>query len=105
RSGRAAADPGFALRGVDVQIAFIGLGVMGLPMAKNLVAAGHSVVGFNRSPAKTELLVAAGGASADSIADAVRGAEVVFTMLPDSPDVDAVYRQPGGVLESAERGA
>jgi len=72
------------------RIAFIGLGIMGLPMAINLVRAGHDVVGYNRSPAKAARLADQGGRAADSVADAVRGAEVVITMLPDSPDVESV---------------
>jgi 2-hydroxy-3-oxopropionate reductase len=71
-------------------IAFIGLGIMGLPMAANLVRAGHVVAGYNRSPAKTERFAEQGGRAADSVRDAVRDAELVITMLPDSPDVEAV---------------
>jgi 2-hydroxy-3-oxopropionate reductase len=72
------------------KIAFIGLGIMGLPMAVNLVRAGHDVTGYNRSPAKTARFAEQGGQAADSVQDAVRGAEVVITMLPDSPDVESV---------------
>jgi 2-hydroxy-3-oxopropionate reductase len=72
------------------RIAFVGLGVMGLPMATNLVRAGHTVSGFNRSPAKTSRFADAGGHAAGSVVDAVRDAEVVITMLPDSPDVEGV---------------
>jgi 2-hydroxy-3-oxopropionate reductase len=86
-------------------IGFIGLGIMGLPMASNLVTAGHEVRGFNRSPARAQLFAAAGGTAAASVADAVRGAEVVITMLPDSPDVEAVVLGPDGVLANAEPGA
>lgn len=84
-----------------MKIAFIGLGVMGLPMAGNLVRAGHTVIGFNRSPEKTDKLVASGGSKAGSVREAVEGADVVVTMLPDSPDVFAVYTDDHGVLESA----
>ncbi len=72
------------------RIAFIGLGIMGMPMALNLVRAGHDVVGYNRSPAKAARLADQGARAADSVADAVRDAEVVITMLPDSPDVESV---------------
>ncbi|KGJ71650.1 hypothetical protein GY21_20735 [Cryobacterium roopkundense] len=75
-------------------VTLIGLGVMGLPMGINLVKAGHDVVGFNRSPAKVDALVAAGGRGAVSVADAVSGAHVIITMLPDSPDVEAVASGP-----------
>lgn len=72
------------------KIAFIGLGIMGLPMAVNLVRAGHDVTGYNRSPAKTARFAEQGGQAADSISEAVRDAEFVVTMLPDSPDVESV---------------
>jgi 2-hydroxy-3-oxopropionate reductase len=78
------------------KIDFIGLGIMGGPMAANLVKAGFEVTGYNRSPAKAEPLVAAGGQAANSIADAVRDADVVATMVPDSPDVRAVLTGEDG---------
>ena len=68
-------------------VAFIGLGIMGGPMAANLVTAGFDVVGHNRSPEKTERFAARGGRAAASIDKAVRDVDVVATMLPDSPDV------------------
>jgi 2-hydroxy-3-oxopropionate reductase len=86
-------------------VAVIGLGIMGGPMAANLVKAGYRVVGYNRSRAKVDALVAAGGRGADSVADAVRGADVVLTMLPDSPDVEAVLTGADGVLAHAAEGA
>jgi 2-hydroxy-3-oxopropionate reductase len=85
-------------------IGFIGLGIMGLPMATNLVKAGYEVRGFNRSPARVELFAAAGGIPAASTAEAVRGADLVITALPDSPDVEAVVLGPDGVLENAAPG-
>jgi 2-hydroxy-3-oxopropionate reductase len=85
-------------------IGFIGLGVMGSPMAVHLVKAGHHVSGFNRTSTKTVPLVDAGGRRAESIAAAVRGAEIVCTMLPDSPDVTAVLEGEGGVFENAMPG-
>ena len=86
------------------EIGFIGLGVMGAPMAANLVKSGFNVTGYNRSPAAVERLVAAGGKAARSVAEATRGAEVVITMLPDSPDVEAVVLGEDGVFEHAEAG-
>jgi 2-hydroxy-3-oxopropionate reductase len=71
-------------------VGFIGLGIMGGPMAANLLAADFDVVGHNRSPAKTERFVAGGGRGAASVEEAVENADVVATMLPDSPDVRAV---------------
>lgn len=87
------------------EVAFIGLGVMGSPMAVNLVAAGHRVSGFTRTGSRTAALVAKGGRAAESIADAVRDADAIFTMLPDGPDVEGVVLGKGGVLESAREGA
>lgn len=84
-----------------MRVAVIGLGVMGLPMSLNLVAAGFDVVGYTRTPARGLPLAEAGGALADSLTAAVTGAEAVVTVLPDSPDVVEVYTGPGGVFESA----
>jgi 2-hydroxy-3-oxopropionate reductase len=86
-------------------IAFIGLGIMGSPMAVHLQEAGHDVVGHNRTPEKTQPLVAAGGRAAQSIAEAVSGADVVCVMVPDSPDVRDVLEGEGGVFDNAEPGA
>ncbi len=83
------------------RIAFIGLGIMGAPMAINLVKAGHDVIGYNRSPANLDRLGEAGGRRATSVASAVNGAEVVITMLPDSPDVEAVALSEDGVIANA----
>ena len=77
-------------------IAFIGLGIMGGPMAAHLVKAGHDVVGYNLSRPPVDRLVEAGGRGADSIAEAVSGADVVITMVPDSPDVELVAMGDGG---------
>ncbi len=86
-------------------IAFIGLGIMGAPMAGHLVAAGHTVVGYNRSSGPVEALVAAGGQGAGSVAEAVREAEVIITMVPDSPDVEGVALGEDGIYAHAPRGA
>lgn len=85
-------------------IGFIGLGVMGAPMAANLVSAGFDVLGFNRSPAKSEALARRGGTAAASVAEAVRRADVAATMLPDSPDVLDVVLGDGGVLANLPEG-
>jgi 2-hydroxy-3-oxopropionate reductase len=86
------------------KIGFIGLGIMGSHMAANLVRAGHDVTGYDVVPASVEKLLQAGGKPAPTIAEAVAGAEVVITMLPDSPQVAEVVLGPGGVLESAPAG-
>jgi 2-hydroxy-3-oxopropionate reductase len=78
---------------------------MGGPMAANLVKAGFEVTGYNRSPEKVAALVDAGGRGADSVAEAVRDADVIITMVPDSPDVEAVTGGDDGVFASAKAGA
>ncbi|WP_281290999.1 2-hydroxy-3-oxopropionate reductase [Nocardioides antri] len=86
-------------------IAFIGLGIMGSPMAVHLAKAGHQVAGYNLTPDRTKPLVAAGGRAASSIADAVDGAEVVCVMVPDSPEVQEVLTAEDGVFANARQGA
>jgi 2-hydroxy-3-oxopropionate reductase len=85
-------------------IAFIGLGIMGSPMAVHLAKAGHQVAGYNRTPEKAAPLVDAGGRAAESIADAVRDADVVCVMVPDSPHVSDVLTGEGGVFDNAKPG-
>jgi 2-hydroxy-3-oxopropionate reductase len=86
------------------RIAFIGLGIMGSPMAAHLAAAGHDVVGYNRSPEKIKPLVEARGRAARSIAEAVKVAGVVAVMVPDSPDVQEVLAGVDGVFANAAPG-
>jgi 2-hydroxy-3-oxopropionate reductase len=85
-------------------VGFIGLGIMGGPMAANLARAGFDVVGHNRSPDPVRRLVDQGGRAADSIAGAVAGADVVVTMVPDSPDVEAVALGEDGIYAHAKPG-
>ena len=80
-------------------VGFVGLGVMGRPMAANLVRAGHEVRAFSRGAAGRERAAALDVPVVAGIAEAVRGADVVITMLPDTPDVRAVALGPDGVLE------
>jgi 2-hydroxy-3-oxopropionate reductase len=87
------------------QIGFIGLGLMGRPMAKHLVAKGHRVVVHSRSRAPVDDLVAAGAAAATSPADVARQAAIVITMLPDTPDVEIVLTAPDGVIAGLQRDA
>jgi 2-hydroxy-3-oxopropionate reductase len=75
------------------RIGFIGLGIMGSPMAAHLVAAGHEVTGFDLSSASLDKLVADGGKAAATAQEAVSGAEVVITMLPNHPQVEAVINE------------
>ena len=85
-------------------VAFVGLGIMGAPMAGHLVDAGFDVIGVNRSPEKVQELVERGGRGADNIADAAREADVVAVMVPDSPDVQEVLAGDGGVFDTAKPG-
>ena len=86
-------------------VAFIGLGIMGGPMAANLVKAGFEVVGYNRSPEAVQRLVDAGGRGAKDVAEAVQEADVIVTMVPDSPDVEAVATGEDGIFASAKAGS
>src|SRR6476620_10430627 len=86
-------------------IAFIGLGIMGAPMAEHLVRAGHSVIGYNRSQGPLDNLIESGGQGASSVADAVREAEVIITIVPDSPDVQDVALGEDGIYANAKQGA
>src|SRR3989442_1463406 len=86
-------------------IGFIGLGVMGKPMAKNLIKAGHRLVVHSRSRGPVDEVVAAGATAAASAADVARAATVVITMLPDTADVELVLTSPDGVLAGLQRGA
>ncbi|UBU15804.1 2-hydroxy-3-oxopropionate reductase [Nonomuraea gerenzanensis] len=73
-----------------MNIGFVGLGIMGSPMAANLLKAGYVVTGYDVSAERVEQLVALGGKGATGVVDAVAGADVVISMLPDSPQVEAV---------------
>ena len=86
------------------KLGFIGLGVMGTPMAAHLAAAGHDVSGFDLNADARAKLEAAGGRAAADVADAVAGAEVVITMLPDHPQVEQVVLASGGVLDAVAPG-
>jgi 2-hydroxy-3-oxopropionate reductase len=90
---------------MSIHIAFIGLGVMGRPMARRLLGAGFSLSVFNRSRPAIDELVAEGARGAASLSEAVQGADVVITMLPDTPDVEAVMAGERGVLAHAAAGA
>jgi 2-hydroxy-3-oxopropionate reductase len=88
------------------KVGFIGLGIMGRPMAKNLMEAGYELVVHNRSPEKAEELAEEGNATAaGSTREVAEACDIVITMLPDSPDVEAVVAGEGGVLEGIRDGA
>jgi 2-hydroxy-3-oxopropionate reductase len=83
-------------------VGFIGLGVMGKPMARNLIKGGFSLVVHNRSRGAVDELAAAGARTAESPAEVARQSTVVITMVPDTPDVEQVLRGSDGVLSSLQ---
>jgi 2-hydroxy-3-oxopropionate reductase len=85
-------------------VGFIGLGLMGKPMALNLRKAGFPLIVHNRSHAAVEALVAAGARAAGSPAEVAAASDVVITMVPDSPDVRKVLAGPRGVFEAVRPG-
>ncbi|MEC1721397.1 NAD(P)-dependent oxidoreductase [Schinkia azotoformans] len=87
-----------------MKIGFIGLGNMGLPMAKNLVKANFEVVGKNRSKGKEDLFVEAGGKSGISVAEMAKELDVILTCLPLPADVEAVYFGADGLIENGHEG-
>jgi 3-hydroxyisobutyrate dehydrogenase len=84
------------------RIGFIGLGIMGLPMAKRLVEAGHAVTVWNRTASKAEPLLKLGAKQAATPADCAKGAEFVISIVTDSPDVEAVLLGKDGALRGAK---
>lgn len=86
-------------------IGFIGLGIMGKPMALNLVKAGFSVIVHNRTPEVMDELVGAGAKAAHSAKEVAEGSDIIVTMLPDSPQVEEVALGEGGVIEGIKPGA
>ncbi len=85
-------------------LGFIGLGIMGRPMAKNLLKAGYPLVVHSRSKGPVEDLTAAGARSAPSSKAVTEQVDVLITMLPNSPDVELVALGPQGILEGARSG-
>lgn len=87
------------------KIGFIGLGIMGKPMARNLLKAGHELVVYNTSPGPVYELVDDGAVRGVSSKDVAQRSEIVITMLPDGPDVEKAVLGPEGVLEGARPGS
>jgi 2-hydroxy-3-oxopropionate reductase len=85
-------------------IGFIGLGIMGRPMARNLLKAGHSLVVHSRSRGPVDELVAAGAKAGTSAKDVAGRSDVLITMLPNSPDVELVALGRDGIVEGARSG-
>ncbi|MBX9621767.1 MAG: 3-hydroxyisobutyrate dehydrogenase [Alphaproteobacteria bacterium] len=87
------------------QIAFIGLGHMGFPMAKNLLKAGHEVTGYDLVPEALEAFAKAGGKAGKSIAETVHDATLIITMLPEGKHVWAAYEGSRGIFNHVQQGA
>jgi 2-hydroxy-3-oxopropionate reductase len=87
------------------QIGFIGLGIMGKPMCRNLLKAGHRLVVYDILPGPVAELVEAGAARGESRRDTAARSDVIVTMLPDGPDVESAVLGAGGVLEGARQGS
>ena len=87
-----------------MKIGFIGLGIMGKPMAKNLLKAGHQVVVSSHNQTTAAELAAAGATTADSPKQIAEQVELVITMLPNSPDVKAVALGAEGIIDGAHPG-
>ena len=87
------------------RIGFIGLGVMGRPMARNLLKAGNKVVVYDIFPAGVKELVAAGATACSSAKGLAERSDIIITMLPDGPDVEKAVLGPNGVLEGARPGS
>ena len=87
------------------KIGFIGLGIMGKPMCKNLLKAGHQLIVYNRSSGAMDELLSAGAAVATSPKDVAERSDIIMTMLPNSPDVREVILGVNGVIEGARPGS
>ena len=88
-----------------MKIAFIGLGTMGIGMSLNLLKAGHEVTVHNRTRQKEDAVAKEGAKQAESPRDAAEGAEVIVTMVSDTPDVEEVVMGANGVIQGAPEGA
>jgi 2-hydroxy-3-oxopropionate reductase len=86
-------------------VGFVGLGIMGRPMLKNLLKAGHTVIAYGRTPAKLDAAVADGAQRGASNADVGARATIVITMLPDGPEVEEVVLGPNGILSGSKPGS
>jgi 2-hydroxy-3-oxopropionate reductase len=91
--------------GVGERVGFIGLGIMGKPMATNLLAAGFPVTVHSRSPGPVDELVEAGAGRADTPSTVAAASDVVITMLPDTSDVEQVLLGEAGVIEGMPNGS
>lgn len=87
-----------------VSVGFIGVGNMGNPMAGNVLKSGVCLIVYDRNPRAMANLVQAGAKQGASARDVVEQSEIVLTSLPGSPDVEAIYLEPGGLIDCAKPG-
>ncbi|MHB8655907.1 MAG: 2-hydroxy-3-oxopropionate reductase [Terriglobia bacterium] len=87
------------------KIGFIGLGIMGKPMSRNLLKAGHTLVVYDRHPEFVDAIVATGAERSKSCGDVANRSDVVITMLPDGPQVEEAIQGAGGILQGIRRGS
>jgi 2-hydroxy-3-oxopropionate reductase len=90
---------------VSSKIGFIGLGIMGKPMVKNLLKAGHEVTVYDIMPAGMDEMAAAGAQKGSSPKDVAGNNDIIITMVPDGPEVEQAVLGPNGVLEGARKGS
>jgi len=88
-----------------MNVGFVGLGIMGRPMARNLIKAGHQLVVYDVVPESVAELAASGAARGESARDVAARSEVTITMVPDGPEVEAAILGATGALEGAARGS
>src|SRR6187549_1034501 len=96
-----------ARRGVIMSkpiVGFIGLGIMGKPMARNLIKAGYPLIVHNRSRAAVDELTREGAQPAETSREVAEASEILITMLPDSPDVELVYTSDDGIFAGVKPG-
>jgi 2-hydroxy-3-oxopropionate reductase len=89
----------------NMKVGFVGLGIMGRPMARNLIKAGHQLTVYDVLPEPVAELAASGAARGESARDVAARSEVTITMVPDGPEVEAAILGPAGALEGAARGS
>ncbi len=88
-----------------MQVGFIGLGIMGKPMARNLIKASHSLTVFDINPESTASMADSGAAIGDSAKEVAARSQITITMVPDGPQVEAAVLGPQGALEGAQPGS
>ncbi len=88
-----------------MKVGFIGLGIMGKPMSRNLIKAGHQVVVYDIVPESVAAMAASGASAGKSAKDVAARSDITITMVPDGPEVEAAVLGPEGALEGAKPGA